>query len=172
MFALKTWRHCLYDVHCGIYTDHETLKYLFTQKQINVRQGRWLEVLTDYEFTIHYHPRKENKVADALNQKSIGTLAMLQGLPKELLKEIVDFELVIVCGVLGSLQMCLVILDEIRKPQSNDKFLTEIRERMKNKPQTEFASNHEGTLEFKGRACVPDGPNFKEQLLEEAHQTP
>ena len=116
VFALKTWRHYLYSVHCGIYTDHKTLKYLFTQKQINVRQGGWLEVLTDYEFTIHYHPRKANKVADALNQKSIGTLAMLQGLPKELLKEIVDFELVIVCGVLGSLQMCLVILDEIRKP--------------------------------------------------------
>ena len=97
---------------------------------------------------------------------------MLQGLPNELLKEIIDFELMIVCGVLGSLQMCLVILDEIRKPQSNDKFLTEIRERMKNKPQTEFASNQEGTLEFKRRTCAPDGLSFREQLLKTAHQTP
>ena len=64
------------------------------------------------------------------------------------------------------------LINELRKAQSNDEFLIEIRERMKNKPQTEFASNQEGTLEFKGRACVPDGPNFKEQLLEEAHQTP
>ena len=62
-----------------------------------------------------------------------------------------------------------VILDEIRKAQSNDEFLTEIRERIKNKPQTEFTSNQEGTLECKGRTCVPDGPNFREQLLEEAH---
>ena len=66
---------------------------------------------------------------------------MLQGLPKELLKEIMDFELVIVCGRLGSLQMRPVILDEIRKAQSNDEFLIEIRERMKNKPQMEFSSN-------------------------------
>ena len=58
-----------------------------------------MEVLTDYEFTIHYHPGKANKVADALSQKSVGTLAMLQGLPKELLNEIIDFKLVIVCGV-------------------------------------------------------------------------
>ena len=97
---------------------------------------------------------------------------MLEGLPKELLKEIIDFELVIVCGVLGSLQMYPVILDEIRKAQSNDEFLTEIRERMKNKPHTEFASNQERTLEFKGRNCVPNVPILKEQLLEEAHQTP
>ena len=100
-----------------------------------------MEVLTDYEFTIHYHPGKANKVADALSWKSMGTLAMLQGLLKKLLKEIIDFELVIVCGVLGSLQMCPVILVEIRKAQSNDEFLIEIRERIKNKPQTEFASN-------------------------------
>ena len=86
---------------------------------------------------------------DGLSLKSKGTLVMLQGLPKELLKEIIDFELVIVSGVLGSLQMCPVILDEIRNAQSNDKFLTEIQERIKNKPQTEFASNEKGTLEFK-----------------------
>ena len=103
-----------------------------------------MEVLPDYKFTIHYHLGKANKVADALSHKSIGTLAMLQGLPKELLKEIINFELVIVCGVLGSLQMFPEILDETRKAQSNDEFLTEIRERIKNKPQTEFSSNQEG----------------------------
>ena len=85
-----------------------------------------MEVLTDYEFTIHYHLGKVNKVADALSQKSIGTLAMLQGLPKKLLKEIIDFELVIVCGVLGSLQTCPIILDDLQKAQSNDEFLIKI----------------------------------------------
>ena len=93
-----------------------------------------MEVLTDYDFTIHYHPRKANKVADVLSRKSIRTLPMLEGLPKELLKEIIDFELVIVCGVLESLQMCPIILDEIQKAQFNDEFLTEIQERIKNKP--------------------------------------
>ena len=62
-----------------------------------------MEVLTYYDFTIHYHPGKANKVAGALSWKSIGTLAMLQGLPKELLKGIMDFALVIVGGRLGSL---------------------------------------------------------------------
>ena len=60
----------------------------------------------------------------------------------------------------------------MQKVQSNDEFMTEIRERIKNKPQTEFASSQEGTLEFKRHTYVPDGPNFIEQLLEEAHQTP
>ena len=65
-----------------------------------------------------------------------------------------------------------VILDEIRKAQSNDEFQTEIRERMKNKPQVKFVSNQEGALEFKGRTCVLKVPILREQLLEEEHQTP
>ena len=92
VFALKAWQHYIYGVHCDIYTDHKMLKYMFTQKQLNVRQESWLGVFTDYDFTIHYHLGKANKVADALSQKSIRTLAMLEGLPKELLKEIKNFD--------------------------------------------------------------------------------
>ena len=62
-----------------------------------------METLSNYNLTINYHPGKANKAADTLSQKSIGTLAMLQGLPNELAKEIVDFELVIVYGRLSSL---------------------------------------------------------------------
>ena len=64
-----------------------------------------MEVLTDCDFTIHYHPGKANKVADALGQKPTGTLAVLQRLPKELFKKIVDFDLLIVCEKLASLQV-------------------------------------------------------------------
>ena len=78
VFALKNWRHYLYGIHCEIYTDHKTLKYLFTQKNLNVHQGRWLEALTDYDFTINYHPGKANKVADALSSKSHDTLALMR----------------------------------------------------------------------------------------------
>ena len=88
VFALKIWRHYLYGVHCDIYTDHKTLKYLFTQKELNVRQGRWLELLSDYDLDIHYHLGKANRVADALSRKSAGTLMAIQGLSKELQKEI------------------------------------------------------------------------------------
>ena len=80
-------------------------KYLFTQKQLNVRQGQWLELLNDYDFTINYHPDKANKVVDTLSQNFAGNVAMLRGLSKELIKEIEDFGLVIVSGKISSLQV-------------------------------------------------------------------
>ncbi|KAL5549869.1 hypothetical protein UlMin_000045 [Ulmus minor] len=67
VFALKIWRHYLYGVHCEIYTDHKSLKYFFTQKELNMRQRRWLELVKDYDCEILYHPGKANKVADALS---------------------------------------------------------------------------------------------------------
>ena len=67
IFALKSWRHYLYGIHCKIYTNHKSLKYIFTQKEINIRQRRWLELFVDYDMEINYHPRKANVVADALS---------------------------------------------------------------------------------------------------------
>ena len=61
-----------------------TLKYLFTQKELNGRQERWLQLLMDYDFDIYYHMGKANQVAEALSQKSTGTLMAIQGLPEEL----------------------------------------------------------------------------------------
>jgi hypothetical protein len=69
VFALKLWRHYLYGVKCTIYTDHKSLKYFFDQKELNMRQGRWLETIKDYDCEIHYHPSKANVVADALSRK-------------------------------------------------------------------------------------------------------
>ena len=123
VFALKTWRHYLYGVHCEIYTDHKTLKYLFTQKQPNVCQGRWLELLKDYNFTINYYSGKANKVADALSRKSTDNVAMLRGLSKELIKEIVEFGLEIVSGKLSSLHVRSVTKNPVAaaaEPMSRD----------------------------------------------------
>ncbi|KAD2805188.1 hypothetical protein E3N88_38565 [Mikania micrantha] len=69
VFALKIWRHYLYGVKCTIYTDHKSLKYFFTQKELNMRQRRWIELLKDYDCEILYHPGKANVVADALSRK-------------------------------------------------------------------------------------------------------
>jgi hypothetical protein len=66
VFALKSWRHYLYGETCDIYTDHTSLKYIFTQKELNMRQHRWLELIKDYDLTIQYHLGKANVVADAL----------------------------------------------------------------------------------------------------------
>ena len=71
VFALKIWRHYLYGEKCRIFTDHKSLKYLMNQKDLNLRQRRWLELLKDYELVIDYHPGKANVVADALSRKSL-----------------------------------------------------------------------------------------------------
>jgi hypothetical protein len=68
--ALKIWCHYLLGNICHIYTDHKSLKYIFTQSELNMRQRRWLELIKDYELEIHYHSGKANVVADALSRKA------------------------------------------------------------------------------------------------------
>jgi hypothetical protein len=68
--ALKTWRHYLYGQKCDVYMDHKSLKYIFTQSKLNMRQRRWLELIKDHELEIHYHPGKANVVTDTLSRKS------------------------------------------------------------------------------------------------------
>ena len=77
VFALKIWRHYLYGEKCFIYTDHKSLNYLTSQRELNLRQGRWRELIKDYVCVIDYHPRKANVVADALSRKSVQTLGAL-----------------------------------------------------------------------------------------------
>ena len=67
VFALKAWRHYLYGVKFEVFSDYKSLKYIFTQRDLNMRQRRWMEFLEDYDFTLHYHSGKANVVADALN---------------------------------------------------------------------------------------------------------
>ncbi|GKD98762.1 putative reverse transcriptase domain-containing protein, partial [Tanacetum coccineum] len=69
VFALNMWRHYLYDTKCVVFTDHKSLQHILYQKDLNMRQCRWLELLSDYDCEIHYHPRKANMVADALSRK-------------------------------------------------------------------------------------------------------
>ena len=76
VFALKLWRHYIYREKCRIYTDHKSLKYLLTQKELNLRQRRWLELFKDYDCIIDYHPGKANVVADALSRKTVAALSL------------------------------------------------------------------------------------------------
>jgi hypothetical protein len=67
--ALKVWRQYLLHNLLHIYIDHKNLKYLFTQPNLNMRQCRWLELSKDYELEVHYHPGKDNVVADTVIRK-------------------------------------------------------------------------------------------------------
>nr|GEV37412.1 hypothetical protein [Tanacetum cinerariifolium] len=71
VFALKIWRHYLYETKCAVFTDHKSLQHILDQKELNTRQCHWLELLSDYDCKIHYHPGKANVVANALSQKEL-----------------------------------------------------------------------------------------------------
>jgi hypothetical protein len=77
----------LYGQKCDIYTDHKSLKYIFTQSELNMRQRRWLELIKEYELEIHYQPGKANMVADALSRKSQVNMLAAQLMSYELAKE-------------------------------------------------------------------------------------
>ena len=76
--ALKTWRHYLLGNRCEIFTDHQSVKYIFTQPDLNLRQRRWVELISDYDLGITYTPGKANVMADALSRKSYCNNLMLQ----------------------------------------------------------------------------------------------
>ncbi|GKF05313.1 putative reverse transcriptase domain-containing protein [Tanacetum coccineum] len=67
VFSLKMWRHYLYGTKYVVFTDHKSLQHILDQKELNMRQRRWLELLSDYDCELRYHPRKANVVADELS---------------------------------------------------------------------------------------------------------
>jgi hypothetical protein len=86
--ALKIWRHYLIGHRCEIYSYHKSLRYIFTQNDLNLRQCRWLELIKDYDLEINYHPRKANVVADALSRKKYFNATFAQKMPPELRREV------------------------------------------------------------------------------------
>ena len=106
VLALKIWRHYLYGEQFEVFSNHKSLQYIFTQRDLNMRQRRWMEYLEDYDFTLHYNPGKANVVADALSRKSRGVLASIAYREWQILKVVGQFRLQYsdqAHGVLGSL---------------------------------------------------------------------
>jgi hypothetical protein len=86
--ALKIWRHYLIGKRWVIYLDHKSLKYTFTQPNINLRQRRWLESIKDFDLGINYHPGKANVVADALGRRTHSKQMMVEKMPFDLWEEL------------------------------------------------------------------------------------
>jgi ribonuclease HI len=170
--ALKTWRHYLYGQKCDIYTDHKSLKYIFTQSELNMRQRRWLELIKDYELEIHYHPGKENVVADALSRKRQVNMLAAHPMSFELAKEFDRLSL----GFLNNTQGVTIELEptleqDIRKCQKDDEKINEIRQLVIDGKGPDFYEDAEGVVWFKDRLYVPNITSIQELILKEAHVT-
>ena len=114
--ALKIWRHYLIGNKCAIYTDHKSMKYFFTQEDLNMRQRRWLQLIKDYDLEIHYHLGKANVVVDALSRKSYYHTLITESVPPKLKEEIDDFQLEILPhGLLNELCIQYDLIDRTVK---------------------------------------------------------
>lgn len=124
VLLLKIWQHYLYSETCEIYIDHKSLKYIFQQKDLNLRQRKWMELLKDYDCTILYHLRKANVVVDALSRKSIGSLAHIALVRMPLIKELhkleeseVQFEIIETGSLLAHVQARSSLVERVEKAQ-------------------------------------------------------
>ena len=124
VFALRIWRHYLYGVPCRIFTNHKSLQYLFMQKELNMRQRRWIELIKDYECTIEYHPGKANVVAYAFSRRPMSSISHMRivHLPRliELRSLGVGLELTDSGVLLATFHVRLVLIDRIRELQIQD----------------------------------------------------
>src|SRR6266542_3373733 len=170
--ALKIWRHYLVGKRTEIYTDHKSLKYFFTQPDLNLRQRRWLELIKDYDLRINYHPGKANVVADALSRKSHCNVLTLGEMSPFLCKEFAELNLSVVDKSESTvMEVDSTLEQDIRKGQLQDEKLQEIKQQMKEGKAPHFREDEQGTVWLKQRICVPDVKVLRETILREAHES-
>jgi hypothetical protein len=130
--ALKIWRHYLMGTHCNNYTDHNSLKYIFTQADLNMRQIRWLELIKEYDLEVHYHPGKANVVADALSRKAQCNYMIMDSKIATLFDELCKLNLeVIPSGTLSYISVEPTLHEQIVMAQIGDKGVQVIKEMIK-----------------------------------------
>ncbi|GJR97278.1 retrotransposon protein, putative, ty3-gypsy subclass [Tanacetum coccineum] len=172
VFALKIWRHYMYGEACDIFTYHKSLKYIFTQRELNMRQRRWLELLKDYDTNIQYHPGKANVVADALSRKS-GMIACFDSIILRDLERL-DVELCVrgSGGYWASMRIESNLMLQIKEAQRDDGELWAIVQNVEDGKHTEFSVDDDGVVWFEDRLCVPNDQALREKVMTEAHSSP
>jgi hypothetical protein len=157
---------------CELYTDDKSLKYIFTQSNLNLRQRRWLELIKDCDLGINYHPGKANMVADALSHRSHVSQLVVDGMPFELCEEFDELNLRIVTTTEATeKEVGSNLLQEIQKGQVEDEKIQEIKRNITEEKSSGFSEDEEGVLWYKGRICVPNAKELKDKIHREAHES-
>jgi hypothetical protein len=148
--ALKIWRHYLMGKRCELYTNHKSLKYIFTQSNLNVRQRRWMKLIKDYNLGINYHPGKVNVVAGALSQRSHLSQLVVDSMPFELCEEFDKLNLRIIANTEAmEIEVGSSLLQEIQRGQLEDEKIQEIKCNIKEEKSPGFSEDEEGVLWYK-----------------------
>nr|GEU38523.1 putative reverse transcriptase domain-containing protein [Tanacetum cinerariifolium] len=164
VFALKIWRHYLYGTKYTVFIDHKSLQHILDQKELNMRQRRWLELLSDYYCDIHYHPGKANVVADALSRKErepplrVRALVMTIGLD---LPSVIHKTNAI---VIRDSEETLMLKDEIRSKVLQNKKDPMMSEKKVNTKPVDYAALNQLSQDFKTR-FVPQTKLSVEQVF-------
>jgi hypothetical protein len=157
---------------CELYTNHKSLKYIFTQSNLNLRQRRWLELIKDYDLGINYHLGKANVVADALSRRSHVSQLMVDSMPFELCEEFDKLNLrIMVNAEAMEMEVSSSLIPEIQRGHLEDEKIQEIKRNIMEGKLSGFSEDDEGVLWYKGRICVPNVKELKDKILREAHES-
>ncbi|KAH0720291.1 hypothetical protein KY284_005321 [Solanum tuberosum] len=169
VFALKIWSHYLYGVHVDVFTDLKSLQYMFSQKELNLRQKRWLELLKYYDISILYHQGKAKVVADALSRMCMGSTAHVEEENRELAKDVhrlfrlrvrlmdsTEGRVLVMNGAESSLVF------EVKEKQDQDPILLELKANVHRQKVLAFEQGEDGILRV---------DELQERIIEEAHSS-
>ncbi|GJT09628.1 putative reverse transcriptase domain-containing protein [Tanacetum coccineum] len=156
VFALKIWRHYLYGTRCTVFTDHKSLQHILDQKELNMRQRRWLELLSDYDCDIRYHPGKANVVADALSRKErdepLRVRALVMTISLDLPKQIL------------AAQIEALKPENLKKEDVGGMIRTDI-------PKERLEPRADGTLCLNGRSWLPCYGDLRLVIMHESYKS-
>ena len=158
--------------HSNIFIDHKSIKYIFTQRELNMRQRRWLELIKDYDLEVHYHPGKANVITVALSRKVHCNCLSVEMYNQSLCAEMQLLNLEIIPqGSLTHIFVEQILHDQVIMAQLHDKSVGIIKQKVlegENKYKC-FRVDHKGILWFEDRLVVPKNHELRKQILDEAH---